>query len=64
VEVTQYGASAPSRIGRFDVRVVLPPEIPEQVVGLIERVAKTCPAHNTFTSGALVDVAVVTAVRV
>lgn len=64
IEVTPHGASAPSRIGRFDVHVALPSDIPEQVVGLIERVAKTCPAHNTLTCGALVDVSVAAPVRI
>ena len=40
------------------------PIVVDQVVGLIERVAKTCPAHNTLTCGALVDVSVAAPVRI
>jgi hypothetical protein len=60
VEVTTHKGISPSRIARFDVRVRLPPEIPDQVLPLVERVAKTCPAHNTFVEGAEIGVVVET----
>lgn len=56
VEVEQIGARNPSRVGRFDVRVVLQEEIPEAYAGMLERVARSCPAHNTLVAGAGVDV--------
>ena len=58
VEVDQRGAANPSRIGRFVVRVVLPTELPAQYAALIERVARSCPAHNTLTLGAEVSVTI------
>ena len=56
VEVTQQGAQNPNRIGEFAVRVELPEGIPEQYLPVIERVARSCPAHNTFEHGAAVTV--------
>ena len=56
VEVEQIGARNPSRVGRFDVRVVLREEIPSEYAGMLERVAKSCPAHNTLVSGSEVAV--------
>jgi uncharacterized OsmC-like protein len=56
VEVQQLGARNPSRIGRFDVRVVLQDEIPEEYASVLERVAKSCPAHNTLVTGSEVAV--------
>ena len=58
VEVEQRGASGPSRIGRFVVRVVLPTELPPQYASMLERVARSCPAHNTLALGAAVDVTI------
>ncbi|MDX1674411.1 MAG: OsmC family protein [Longimicrobiales bacterium] len=56
VEVEQIGARNPSRVGRFEVRVVLREEIPSEYAGMLERVAKSCPAHNTLVSGSEVAV--------
>lgn len=56
VEVEQIGARNPSRVGVFDVRVVLREEIPDEYAVMLERVARSCPAHNTLVTGA--DVAV------
>ena len=56
VEVEQHGAANLARIGRFNVRVVLPSELPPYDVALLERVARSCPAHNTLTHGAEVAV--------
>ena len=56
VEVVQHGASAPARVGRFEVRVILPPAMPDEYAELVERVARTCPAHGTLTHGSEVVV--------
>lgn len=61
VEVDTVGAANPHRIGRFVVRVVLPDELPEHYAEMIQRVAQSCPAHNTLRHGAAVDVEVETA---
>jgi putative redox protein len=52
VELQQRGAQHPNRIGEFAVKVVLPAGMPEEHVELLERVARSCPAHNTLTHGA------------
>jgi putative redox protein len=49
---------AQGRIGRFDVRVVLPEPLPPQYAQLLERVARSCPAHNTLAHGAEIAVAI------
>lgn len=54
VEVDPQGAQG--RIGRFDVRVILPEPLPPQYEQMLERVAKSCPAHNTLVHGAEVAV--------
>jgi ribosomal protein S12 methylthiotransferase accessory factor len=54
VEVDPQGAQG--RIGRFDVRVILPEPLPPQYERMLERVAKSCPAHNTLAHGAEVAV--------
>lgn len=56
VEVQQIGARGPSRIGRFEVRVVLREELPAEYAELLERVARSCPAHNTLVHGSEVSV--------
>jgi putative redox protein len=56
VEVQQLGAQGPSRIGKFDVRVVLEQPLPEQYAPMLERVARSCPAHNTLVHGSEVAV--------
>lgn len=48
--------AAQGRIERFDVRVVLPEPLPPQYEQMLERVAKSCPAHNTLAHGAEVAV--------
>jgi putative redox protein len=52
VEVEQIGAQHPGRIGRFEVRIVLPEALPAPYAEMLERVARSCPAHNTFEAGA------------
>lgn len=56
VEVQQYGAPNPARVGEFVVRVSLPSELPDHQAELLERVALSCPAHHTFEHGAKVRV--------
>jgi len=56
VEVEQHGAQNPARIGRFVVRAILAAEIPAHYAAMLERVARSCPAHNTLSHGADVTV--------
>ncbi len=56
VELEQVSVRHPSRIGRFDVRVVLPQPVPPEYGELLERVARSCPAHHTLVEGAEVAV--------
>jgi uncharacterized OsmC-like protein len=58
VEVEQRPASSPARTGRFVVHVSVPPHTPPQYVPLIERVARSCPAHNTLSLGAEVSITI------
>ena len=58
VEVEQHGAANPGRIGRFVVRVRLSTELPEHYAAMLERVAQSCPAHNTLVHGAEMEVLV------
>jgi len=44
--------TAPGRIERFDIRVVLPGPVPPHYAQLLERVARSCPVHNTLAHGA------------
>lgn len=60
VEVRQLGARNPSRVATFDVRVVMPQPLPEQYAAMLDRVARSCPAHNTLVEGAQVDVTIET----
>lgn len=60
VELEQVGAQNPGRIGEFVVKVVMPTELPPQYAEMLERVARSCPAHNTFEHGAHVSVQVET----
>lgn len=56
VEVTNTRAKNPSRIDSFNVKVVLPADIPEKYMPLLERVLESCPAHNTLGMGAKINV--------
>lgn len=56
IEVRSHKLMGPSRLGGFDVHVVLPPDTPPHDAALIERVVRSCPAHNTFVHGADVKV--------
>ena len=52
VELDQVGAQNPGRIAKFVVRVMLPQALPPQYAEMLERVARSCPAHNTLVHGA------------
>jgi len=54
VEVEARGAQG--RIGQYQVRVKLPEQLPPQYAQMLERVARSCPAHNTLAHGAEVSV--------
>jgi hypothetical protein len=56
VEVQQRGAQNPNRIGLFEVRVVLPLGVSPEYLEMLERVARSCPAHHTLVEGAEVAV--------
>jgi len=56
VEIEQRGASNPSRIGHFSVRVMLPAELSESHLAMLERVVRSCPVHNTLANGATISV--------
>jgi putative redox protein len=58
VEVRQHGAKNPGRIGTFEVRVLLAEALPAQYAEMVERVARSCPAHHTLVHGADVQVSV------
>lgn len=52
IEVLPHNAPNPSRIARFDVTVRLATELPPHAMEMLERVARSCPAHNTLATGA------------
>jgi hypothetical protein len=58
VEVDQEPASNPPRSGKFVVRVLLSADLPAESMALLERVARSCPAHNTLSLGADVRVTI------
>jgi uncharacterized OsmC-like protein len=60
VAVEQHKAAHPSRVATFVARVVLPSALPAAYAELVERVARSCPAHGTLTNAAQVLVRVET----
>ena len=58
VEVNAHQARSPHRIERFEVRIVLPPNVPAVYKPMIESVARICPAYNTLSAGSEVAVTV------
>ena len=56
VEVTTQ--AVPGRIERFLVRVVMPEPLPPREAQLLERVARSCPAHATLAHGAEITVGI------
>jgi uncharacterized OsmC-like protein len=59
VEVEQRGEKHPARVGEFVVRVLMPAALPEQYVPMLERVVRSCPAHNTLADGAGMNIEIV-----
>lgn len=55
VEVAPQWTTEPRRLGRFDVRVILPADLPEPYPAMLERVARTCPAGATLELGSEVE---------
>ena len=60
VTVSQTRAQNPTRIDSFSVRVELPLVLPSRYVSLLERIIEACPAHNTLSLGATIDVSFLT----
>lgn len=56
VEVEQIGARHPSRVSELGVRVILPEPLSASHTELLERVVRSCPAHNTLERAAHVHV--------
>jgi putative redox protein len=64
IEVEQHGATSPNRVERFVVRVLLAHDLRPQYTSMLERVARSCPVHNTLGHGAEVEVSVESPVSV
>ena len=62
VEVEQHTVRNPSRVGEFAVRVVLPVALPVEYADLLERVVRSCPAHNTLDRATPVRISIETPV--
>lgn len=62
VEVEQHAVRNPSRVGEFAVRVVLPAALPAEYTDLLERVVRSCPAHNTLDRATPVRISIETPV--
>jgi putative redox protein len=62
VEVEQHKAANPNRIDAFAARIMLPAAVPATYAELLERVARSCPAHGTLTNVAQVLVTIETPV--
>jgi ribosomal protein S12 methylthiotransferase accessory factor len=58
IEVTQHSARNPHRIGRFDVHIQLPADVPAMYKPMIEAVARVCPAYNTLVRSADIAIAI------
>jgi uncharacterized OsmC-like protein len=58
IEVMPHNATSPSRIAALDVTVRLPVELPAHAMEMLERVVRSCPAHNTLVHGAAVSVSI------
>lgn len=48
VELQQHTTRNPYRVGTFEVRVVLPEALAPEHMEMLERVARSCPVHNTL----------------
>jgi uncharacterized OsmC-like protein len=56
VEVEQLNAKGPARVWKFVARVVMPSALPKGYSEILERVVRSCPAHNTLSGGAQVEI--------
>jgi uncharacterized OsmC-like protein len=56
IEVETQSATNPNRIAHFAVQVVPPPELPKHYVPMLERIVRSCPAHNTLQQGADISI--------
>ena len=54
VEVMPHNATSAKRIDALEVTVRLAAELPAHAMEMLERVARSCPAHNTLAHGAAV----------
>jgi putative redox protein len=48
VAVAMRTTRNPYRIGALETTVTLPPDFPEEYVGMVQRAAMSCPAHHTL----------------
>ena len=58
IEVVPHNATSPNRIDALDVTVRLPVALPPHAMEMLERVVRSCPAHNTLVHGASVSVSI------
>ncbi len=58
VEVDQHHASNPGRLGEFAVRVFVPADLDAHQMEMVERAARSCPAHHTLAEPAKVSIAI------
>ena len=56
VEVRQFSARNPNRVSRFDVLILVPSDLPDEYLPMIQSTARVCPAYNTLARAA--DVAI------
>jgi putative redox protein len=58
VEVRHENAKSPHRIGAFAVQVFLPEPLAAEHLEMLDRVARSCPVHNTLTHAPQVEVVI------
>jgi uncharacterized OsmC-like protein len=57
VEAEKVRDPAP-RFGKFSIRVILPPGVPEAYLGPIERAVRGCPAYGTLVHPPEVEISI------
>jgi uncharacterized OsmC-like protein len=57
VEAEKVRDPAP-RFGKFSIRVILPPGVPEAYLGPIERAVRGCPAYGTLVNPPEVEISI------
>ncbi|HSJ13728.1 MAG TPA: OsmC family protein [Longimicrobiales bacterium] len=60
VELQQHSVKHPYRLGSFAVRIVLPEPLAPEHLEMLERVARSCPVHNTLLHAPRLDIAIET----